>query len=294
MQTLSEIRELLAAAGVRPRKRMGQCFLIDGNLIRKLLELAELSGGETVLEVGAGTGSLTEELLSRAARVVAVEIDSALAGVVRQRLGASDRLTVLNCDVLAGKRALSPAVVAELPAGEVHLVANLPYGCAVPVVVNCLLHSWRAVRCGESSFARLTFTVQRELGKRLTAPVGGDHYGPVAVISALLARATPGRTVPASAFWPRPKVSSRMLRLDFDAAAAELLDEARTLSDVLAATFGQRRKKIAAAARRRDLPFDAGAFLAALDAAGIDRDARPEQVPPPAFRELANALAGRH
>ena len=294
MQTLSQIRELLAAAGVRPRKRLGQCFLIDGNLTRKLLELAELSGGETVLEVGAGTGSLTEELLSRAARVVAVEMDAALAGVVGRRLGGSDRLTVLNCDVLAGKHALSPTVVAQLTAGEVHLVANLPYGSAVPVVVNCLLHSWSAVRGGQSSFARLTFTVQQELAERLTAPVGGSHYGPAAVVSALLARARPGRAVPASAFWPRPKVSSRMLRLDFDAAAAKLLDETRVLSDVLAATFGQRRKKIAAAARRRDLPFDPGAFLAALDAAGIDRNARPEQVPPPAFRELANALASRH
>ena len=292
MQTLSEIRELLAAAGVRPRKRLGQCFLIDGNLMGKLLELAAPTGGETILEVGAGTGSLTEELLSRAGRVVAVEMDSALAGIIRRRLGERDDLTLLNCDVLAGKHALSPAVLGELPGGEVHLLANLPYASAVPVIVNCLLQSWRALRGGGVSFARLTFTIQRELAERLTAGVGAEHYGPVAVVSALLATATPGRMVPPSAFWPRPKVDSRMLRLDFDPAAAELLAEARTLSAVLAATFGQRRKRIAAAARRRDLPFEAKAFLAALDAAGIDSGARPEQVPPQAFRELANTLAG--
>ena len=299
VQKLSEIRELLLSAGKRPQGRLGQRFLIDANLMSKLLELAELAGDETVLEVGAATGSLTEELLERAGRVVAVELDSKLAEILLRRLGGRERLTVLNCDVLAGKHALAGEVLGEL-AGEdsVHLVANLPYNIAVPLILNCLLLSWRAVRpevgrdpAGAVTFGRLTFTIQRELAERLTAEAGGG-YGPAAVIVALLARATPGRAVGPEALWPRPKVDSQILRLDFEPDRAGRLADAAVLSQVLSMTFGQRRKKIIAAARRKDLPFGGEAFLAALDRAGIDRSARPEQVPPAGFLALANTLAG--
>ena len=294
MQTLSEIRALLDAAGLSPRRSLGQCFLIDGNLMGKLVELAELTGDQTVLEVGAGTGSLTEELLDRAAAVVAVEMDAGLAGILRDRLGGCEKLALLNCDVLAGKHAIAGEVLNELgKAGEAHLVANLPYNAAIPIILNCLLYSWRALHTGRGiRFSRLTFTVQRELAQRLTAGPGGKEYGPAAVVARLLASATLGRIIPPAAFWPRPKVTSQMLRLDFDPAAAEALADAKVLLAVLSATFGQRRKKIAAAGKRRDAPFDSSVFLPALAAAGIDPNARPQQVAPESFRTLANVLAG--
>lgn len=296
MQKLSEIKALLAARGHRPRRGLGQSFLIDPNLMGKLLELADLTGRETVLEVGAATGSLTEELLERADRVVAVEVDKALVAILRQRLGGRENLTVVHGDALAGKHALAPAVLTALAPGRgVHLVANLPYSAAVPVVVNCLLCSWRAARAPGSTpvgFERLTFTVQKELADRLTAGPGGGDYGRVSVIAALLARAQAGRTMSPQAFWPRPKVHSQMLRLDFDAAAAAGVADAESLLTVLSATFGLRRKKIATAARSRDFPYPRGRFLAALASAGIDPALRPQQVDPGQFRALANALSG--
>jgi 16S rRNA (adenine1518-N6/adenine1519-N6)-dimethyltransferase len=292
MQTLSQIRELLESAGIRPRKRFGQNFLIDGNLMGVLLDLAAPAGDETVLEVGAGTGSLTEELLERAGAVVAVEIDDRLAGLLQDRLGGREGFVLVRGDALASKHVLSPAVLEALGgSGRVHLVSNLPYNAAVPLILNCLLASWRSLRGGGVCFERLTFTVQRELSQRLTAAVGEEHYGPASIIAALLADAQPGRAVPAQAFWPAPRVTSRMLRLDFRPERAGLLDSAEMLSTVLAATFGQRRKKISAAAGRRDLPADGGVFLAALSAAEIDPGLRPEQVAPEGFLALANALA---
>jgi len=294
MQTLSEIRALLSACGLKPKRSLGQNFLIDANLMAILLATAELGGRETVLEVGAATGSLTEDLLSAARRVVAVEQDDRLADILDRRLGGREDLTIVRGDVLADKHALAPAVLAALgDERRVHLVSNLPYGAAVPVVLNALLVSWRAARAGAGvGFERLTVTIQRELAQRLTAPPGGADYGPPGVIAACLARATLGRIIGPGAFWPRPKVQSQIVRLDFDPPAAAGLADAETLSAVLAATFSQRRKKIAAAARLKGLPFAPERFLAGLEQAGIDPDARPQQVPAAAFRDLANALAG--
>ena len=300
MQTLTEIRELLAAARVSPNRRLGQSFLIDGNLMGKLLELAGLTGGETVLEIGAATGSLTEELLEAAGRVVAVELDDTLAGILRSRLGDRESLTILNCDVLAGKHAPAPAVLDALAAADgVHLVSNLPYNVAVPVVVNCLLNSWRALMSGGEEavrFDRLTFTVQRELLNRLTAGTAespGGECGPASVIVALLARATVGRTLPPQAFWPRPKVVSQMLRLDFDAESAAALDDAGTLQTLLSATFGHRRKRLLTACKTRRFPYRPEAFAEALAEADIDGGRRPQELRPRQFRDLANALRRR-
>jgi len=293
VQTLSEIRQLLAAAGRGPRTERGQHFLIDGNLMRKLLELADLGGSETVLEVGAGTGSLTEELLQRARRVVAVELDAGLARILQDRLGAAEGLAVVRGDALAGKHVLSPAVVeAVAGAEELHLVANLPYSAAVPIIMNCLFATWRAVHGrGGPRFDRLTFTVQRELADRLTSPPGPAAYGPASVIVALLARATVGSAVPPQAFWPRPRVHSQMLRLDFDAASAGRLRDADVLAAVLAGAFGQRRKQLRSAVRVKGFRLPAAEFLSAVAGAGIDPACRAQEVSPEGFVAVANALS---
>ncbi len=292
MQTLRQIRRLLDEAGLRLKKQLGQSFLVDGNLLGKVVELAELTGRETVLEVGAGTGALTEELLDRAARVVAVEIDRGLCDLLRRRLGERENFTLICGDVLAGKHALSPAVLDALPAGT-HLVSNLPYQIATPLVAECLVQSWRAARGGgraECGFERLTFTVQKEVAARLSASPGGRAYGPVSVVIALLGRIRLGQTVPASAFWPRPNVAGRIVRIDFDRDLAGRLSDAGTLTAALGLAFGQRRKQIGSTGRRRRSPFSPRAVEAALAAAGVEPSRRAEQVSPEQYLALANAL----
>ncbi len=298
MQTLSQIKALLSSAGVVPRKRLGQVFLIDRNLMGKLLSLAELEGEEPVLEVGAATGSLTEELLGRCGRVVAVEKDTKLAAILCDRLGDRQGLTVIEGDVLSGKHALARPVLEALAGGAgARLVANLPYGVAVPVILNCLLGSWRAA-CRPAPpvvrFDRVTVTVQRELAERLLAPVGSRAYGPASVVVALLSRPTPGRVLPPHVFWPRPKVDSQMLRLDFDPHAAAAVADAAQLSAVLAAAFAHRRKKLSTTCRTRGFPFAREAFAAAAGEAGIDLGERPHRVAAEGFRALANALGPRN
>jgi len=292
MQTLHEIRGLLQAARLHPQRRFGQCFLIDKNLMSKVLDLAGLTGAETVLEVGPGTGSLTEELLGRSAKVVAVEIDRGLVELLRRTLAGRDKLVLIHGDVLAGKNELSPAVLEALD-GPVDLVSNLPYNIATPLVGQCLKLSWRSACRGMDRpvcFRRLTFTVQREVAGRMTAPPGSGDYGPISVLAALLARLTVGPVVPASAFWPAPKVQSRILRIDFDASAAAQVADQELLSEVVATAFQQRRKQIGSVARRTGRRWTEGLFRAGLEQAEIDPATRPEQLGPWQYRALANAL----
>jgi 16S rRNA (adenine1518-N6/adenine1519-N6)-dimethyltransferase len=295
MQTLTEIRELLEAFGLAPQKRFGQNFLFDQNLLGKIVELAEVDGTQTVLEVGPGTGSLTEELLQRAGRVVSVEIDNGLFRLLSQRLADRPNLVLLHTDVLAGKHAIEPKVIEALGT-RANLVANLPYNIATPIVAQCLISSWQALVGKIPSvcrFDRLTFTVQQEVAQRMVAPSGSYEYGPVSVIVSLLGKARFGPVVPNTAFWPKPQVVSRAVRIDFDPQAAGELADVASLKSVLSLAFNQRRKQIGSVVRRKNAAFAAEDFWKALETVGIDRTVRAEQITPHQFRALANALAGK-
>ena len=291
-----------------PQRQFGQCFLIDLNLMAKVLELADLKGDETVLEVGPGTGSLTEELLSRAKRVVTVEIDRGLCQLLRENFADRPNFTLICGDVLAGKHAISPEVIAALGEGSVNLISNLPYNVATPLIAECLVSTWRRVVGGDSltcRFERLTFTVQREVADRLAACPGNAEYGPVSVLVSLLGRVTAGPVLPPTAFWPIPNVASRIMRIDFDDARAGQLVSVDRLQAVLNMVFGQRRKQIGSIMKRKgaklsDSSTSPGAVSlsnrdleSALAKAGIDPVLRAEVLMPEQFRFLTNALAGR-
>jgi 16S rRNA (adenine1518-N6/adenine1519-N6)-dimethyltransferase len=295
MLTAREMKNLLDRHGLAPRKRFGQCFLVDSNLMGKILTTAELTGEETVLEVGPATGSLTEDLLPHCKRLVAAEIDRGLAKVLTERLGEDPKLTIWLGDVLASKHAIAPEVLAALDSVN-HLVSNLPYNIATPLLAECLLQSHRA-QAGDSEakrFDRMTFTVQREVADRLAGEPSTGDYGPISVIVALLGAIKPGSIVPASAFWPAPKVQSRIMRIDFDPARASQIADAAMLTSVLRAAFGQRRKQLGAIFKKGlpELALEASTILDALHTAGIDPTSRGEQLAPDAFAALANTLSG--
>ena len=203
MQSLREIRELLAARGLTPRHRFGQNFLHDHGKIHELVDAADLQPGETVLEVGPGTGALTECLLEREVRVVAVEIDRDLASLIRDRFG--DRVTLVEGDCLAKGRRLSPEVVSALEGSGFKLVANLPYQAASPLMTSLLMHHPECL--GQ------WVTIQKEVVDRLVAQPGTKAWGPLTAI--VRAFATPRRItiLPPGCFWPAPKVTSAMAEL---------------------------------------------------------------------------------
>jgi 16S rRNA (adenine1518-N6/adenine1519-N6)-dimethyltransferase len=266
LQTKQQIQALLAECGTRPKHRFGQNFMIDGNLLRLLAGAGELSAGDLAIEIGPGTGSLTEELLSAGCRVVAVEIDRDLAQSLRTRLGGHPRLRLIEGDALAGKHALGAELLAEIQSAKsARLVANLPYNIASPLVIELLI----------AGVGLLAFTVQKEVAQRLKASAASEHYGPLSVMAQLLADVELLRTIPPQAFWPMPKIDSALVRMT---RRDRLGPKAADFSRFMHGVFSFRRKMLRKAilsAGRTEAQADA-----ALAAVGLSPRMRPEELSP--------------
>jgi len=290
--TQSEIRAILATAGLQPRRRLGQHFLIDSNLLHILVEEADLSARDVVLEVGAGVGNLTELLLDAAAWVVAVEIDPDLAAVARERLAGAANLDLLVADALADKHHVSPAVLAAARArlaetgGRLKLVANLPYSAATPLVVELLLE--------EPTPALMLFTVQEEVARRLAAEPATRPYGPVSVVVQALAQVEVLRRLGPTVFWPRPEVWSAMVRIRPIPARRRRIADLVVFRRVVEGLFRHRRKRAPRSLALADPGGEpAEAWAARLEAAGLDPLARGETYSVDQIIRLANVVAGK-
>lgn len=253
MQTLSEIKAMLEARGFSPRKAFGQNFLIDHNLIRRLVDAAGLAPGDAVLEIGPGTGTLTEELLARGCRVVAGEIDRGLCTLLRERFaGAGQSFTLVEGDCLDGKRALAAPLVEAVarlagPAGTFRLVSNLPYGAGTSVL-SILLADYPAC-------VGLFATIQREVADRLTARPGSGDFGPVSVLAQAVGEIEAIAALPPECFWPRPDVTSAMVAVK--RRAHPLCADPRRLVDHAQALLSKRRKQLGSLVGR-DFPWPPG------------------------------------
>lgn len=268
-QTKREIQQWLTQANTEPRHRFGQNFMIDANLVRLVADAARIVPNELVLEVGPGTGTLTEELLARQAKVVAIEIDRDLAALLRDRWQSEAKFTLIEGDALAGKHAINPELHEHIQAARrsgrgVKLVANLPYNIASPLVIELLI----------AGVDLLAFTVQKEVADRLRATEISDAYGPLSVMSQLLAKVELMRTLPPQAFWPMPKVESALVRME---RADHLGSQADAFSRWVHAFFSGRRKTLRnALLMASDLPDAEGA----LRGVGLDPQLRPDQLSP--------------
>ncbi|MEP0844441.1 MAG: ribosomal RNA small subunit methyltransferase A, partial [Phycisphaerae bacterium] len=269
-------------------KRFGQCFLIDGNLLRKLVAAAGVTAHDVVLEVGPGTGTLTEELLAVAGHVLAVEIDNGLAGVCRERFGSSPKFTLLHADVLACKSRIAPQVLAALAerrtalGGRAMLVANLPYQAATPLLIELMMSPMKV--------SPLCFTVQAEVADRLVAPPGGKDYGPISVFAQASGRLERIARVPPEAFWPAPRVESAMLRWDADEREPLPPAVKAALARVVHACFNHRRKTMRA--NLREL-LNASSYQLIASDGRWDLADRPERLGPPQWLALARLLVER-
>lgn len=269
--TPSVAARLLDQHGLAPRRTAGQNFVVDPNTVDRIVGAADIATQDTVLEIGPGLGSLTLVLARAARRVVAVEIDSGLAAVVRDLTAGLGNVEVVHDDAL---RADLDALLGE-PA---RVVANLPYNVATPLVFALL----------DAEHVRdLYVMVQREVGQRWVARPGDPLYAGVSVRLALAVTARIDLTVPRSVFLPVPNVDSVMVRLQRRSDALPL-EQRRQVSEVVDAAFATRRKTLRN--NLRSVYGDAGEQ--ALHDAGVDPSARAETLDVEAFVAVARALGG--
>ena len=283
-------REVLEAFGLQAKYSFGQNFLVNDGVLRKIIALADISEGDRVLEIGPGIGTLTRALLHAGADVLSVEYDADLLPVLAQTCAPwAKRFTLLHAD--AAK--LSPDDETVRAFAPTKLVANLPYEVASAVVLRTF-ESFPGI-------GSATFMVQREVADRMTATPGNKDYGAYTVKLALHAQPSGRFEVPASNFYPQPRVQSAVLRLDRavrrDAADAPLDDAVLRAAGLAAdAAFATRRKTIANSAKAFfaqhadgcDISLDA--FMAALAACGIEPSRRGETLAVTDFIQLGCAL----
>ena len=246
MQTLGEIKRLLDERGLRPKHRFGQNFLHDHHHLTHLVDAAGVDSSTLALEVGPGTGTLTETMLDRGAHVIACELDHDLAELVNDRIAMrSDddrtRFTLIRGDCLARGRRLNTDVVEAIAGAPFRLVANLPYQAASPLMATLLLHHPECT----GQFV----TIQKEVGDRLLAAPGTKTWGPLGIIVQAYATVERLCVLPPGCFWPQPKVTSAMLAIhphgDDQVVAAELRTIPREhFARFVTTLFSRRRKQL--------------------------------------------------
>ncbi len=260
MLTPSSTRDLLTSLGHRPRKNLGQNFLIDKNIVEKQCRMAGVASGDTIVEVGPGLGTLTHQLLSKGAQVYAIELDPKLAGHIRATLVHEFRgkLELLEGDAVAHPRAGLPENTKE----RFKIVANLPYAITTPWMDGILQGPLPE---------RMVLMVQKEAASRLCASPGTKSFSALSIV--LQSAYTLGEThrVPRQCFYPAPDVDSALITLVRKQQPFRFSAEVRAL---ISQCFQQRRKQIGTLCKKRD----DGRLTAWLSETGIPENTRPEAI----------------
>jgi len=268
----SATRELLAKLGHQPKRFLGQNFLVDGNIVRKSLELAGVQAGDAVVEVGPGLGTLTGALLAAGAEVWAVEKDRNLHLHLEESLlpTAGGRLHLLEGDAVEHPLAGLPA---ERARAGCKVVANLPYAISTP---------WMDAVLSGPLPERMVLMLQQEAAQRYAAAPGGKQFGAISVFLQSAYALAPGHKVDAGCFYPRPDIESYLLHLVRRPGPHIFSPAEKTL---IRACFQQRRKQIGGILRGL-LPDGGAAWLGQLAAAGVPPQTRAEAIPVELWRGL--------
>ena len=269
----------------RPKRSLGQNFLVDPSLRRRIVEEARVGPGETVLEIGPGKGALTEGLLAQVeeqgGHLVLVELDDALAADLEERFRGHPSVTVLHQSILD----LSPAAVTPEPE-KLRVVGNIPYNLTSPILFHLLRHPRPA---------EILLMVQKEVADRILSPEGGKGYGALTVGVRAVAEVDPVLKLAPGAFRPRPKVDSAVIRVRPLHPSPLTVPEEEALRGLSRSLFQWRRKQLGKILRDHpEVKAGPGQVAALLDAARVSATDRPERISPDGFRAMARLIiAGR-
>jgi 16S rRNA (adenine1518-N6/adenine1519-N6)-dimethyltransferase len=256
------------------RKSLGQHFLTDRRILQRIVDAVELTGAETVIEIGPGRGSLTALLVPVSKRLILIEYDRALAGRLRDKYAGVPSVEIVEADVLA-------VDLGAVAGGPFQLVGNVPYYITTPI----LFHALERPRP-----ERAVYLVQREVAERMVAAPGSSEYGALSVNVQALAHAKMMFRVAPGSFTPPPKVDSAVVRIEPRNDPAISVDEEATFRRFVLDAFGMRRKQLRRVIRSL-WQLSAEQADAILSTAGIDPTARPETLSPEQFATLIRARA---
>ncbi|MHB8139105.1 MAG: 16S rRNA (adenine(1518)-N(6)/adenine(1519)-N(6))-dimethyltransferase RsmA [Smithellaceae bacterium] len=276
-------RDILQLYDIKPKKRLGQSFLVDVNTIKKIAASALISADDVVVEIGAGIGVMTREIAQIARRVIAVEIDPKLVATLREQLVLCSNVEIHSGDVLK----FDFASISDKYNSKVKVVGNIPYNISSPVIFH-LLSFRSAVRC-------FTLMLQKEVVQRLVSVPDNKHYGVPSVMLQMFAEVERLFDVPATCFFPRPNVESSIIQGTFrEKPLMELADET-FFSRLVKSSFAQRRKMLIN--NLKNAKFLEGLsdvnLQEALEASGIDGKRRGETLSVEEFGLLSNILKYR-
>jgi len=296
MSLYRHTRELLQSAGLRPRKRLGQNFLVDAKVLDAIIGAAELSPEDVVLEIGAGLGTLTQRLALLSGGVIAVELDEGLFRVLQRTFGKGRaNVTLIRADILDLDFSILMNVWAThaspIQAGRplrIKVIGNLPYYITTPILMKVL---------DESSLLPIRMvlvTVQEEVGKRMVASPGTKDYGALSIAIAYRSDAEILKRIPSSSFYPQPKVDSALVRLYMRSSPSVDVKDEQLFFQIVRAAFQYRRKTLRNAlllgSRSGEMQLCVDSVDSALHALGFDFRRRGETLSCAEFAALANIV----
>ncbi|HOP39723.1 MAG TPA: 16S rRNA (adenine(1518)-N(6)/adenine(1519)-N(6))-dimethyltransferase RsmA [Geobacteraceae bacterium] len=264
---------------IRAKKRLGQNFLVDGNIVDAIIRAARIGADENVLEVGPGQGALTSRLCEQAARVVAVEWDRELVPLLREKIGSSDSFEVVHGDIL---RVDFGELLAVAESELWKVVANLPYNISSQVLFKFIDN--------RSFFSELILMLQKEVGERLLAPPSCKDYGILTVLSRMVFDIEKVCLVKPTSFRPVPKVDSVVLRFRVLPANRFAVNDEKLFRILVKASFSQRRKTLWNCLKSVELLTDGEMLERVFEQSGIERGRRGETLSLEEFVFLANTV----
>jgi 16S rRNA (adenine1518-N6/adenine1519-N6)-dimethyltransferase len=299
--TKSMLKVLFEERGIRIKKQWGQNFLIDQNLLQFIVKTAELSRNDVVLEIGAGTGSLTRLLAQKAGHVFAVEVDRKLFEILEETLKDFNNVTLINRDILKSKHHIQPEIVeaisdhvstANSSTGDsyVKVIANLPYYISTPIIID-LLQEILPIRT-------MILMLQRDTTDRIMAHPGTKDYGVLSIMTRLFAEVKVLKKLSPQVFWPVPLVDSAIVKMKVNRHTyVDTIRDYRGFHDVVRSIYSSRRKTISNSLlslcsshgiKKNETRQD---LMAILERVGIRPDSRGEELEIEKLIELSNEVS---
>ena len=272
-------RKILKKYRIHPVKNLGQSFLVDNNITSRIVEASKVGEADTVVEIGAGLGAMTAMIAARVKQVIAVEIDPKLVKVLESELWETRTIEIIEGDIL--RYDFSSPLAGS---GKVQVVGNIPYNLSSQIIFRLLEF--------RNHISSATLMLQREVAERITAPPGTKAYGILSVILPMHARVRHVMTVPATCFYPVPKVDSSVLRLEMRECPRYPLGDEGIFLETVKAAFAMRRKTLAN--NLKGMPRLRGKGvnpLALLREAGIDGGRRGETLSVEEFATLSEIIS---